>query len=734
MSEYRNGGKNLGRALLCAGTALALSAPAFAQNDVAAETQSQPDSGELTEIVVTARQRSENLMTVPDSITAFNSDQMEARGLSAITDIAALTPNVRLIQEQDISTTQVYIRGIGSNRNQASAVAFAVDGVILPDSDAFTVDLSDAERVEILKGPQGALYGKGALAGAVNITTKRPTNELQAEVKGSFGSDDTYGLYAELSGPLAGETLLGRVSVKYNHTDGYFFNAVRGEGADRDRNIKVAARLIFEPSSTISFDLNGFYVDQKSGVPPYMLVDILGTTGGRLTKSLLDQPIELDSPSTSDREVTALALTSKFDFGFATLTSISAYDRIVAAFDQDLDFTGLNVATSAQDRVTRGWSQELRLTSPDAGRLRYILSAYYQNSRRAVTTSADLDFCYLGLIACPTPPLTESGVLITLPLARTIVKDDQLAGSAQINYSATDRFEITAALRYDQNRPTQRDLLNGGTTKTKFDAWQPKLSLSYKLGDATMVYATYSHGYKAGTFNPPQPATSTIPLIVKAERSVNYEAGFKTTLFGNRMRVTAAGYYTDYSNGQQYYLDIDSGGQATINIDKARLYGFEADVLLRATDALTLNASIGVIESEIRNFDGTSDYRGQPLPNTPSYTFNLGGEYKLPIGADTDLTLRADYARFGKTTFQDFQNPNTSQVISQASYDTVDLRASIDHGSFRISAFGRNIFATKYATSAYSRYLSPLIFLTIGGDPVHPATGAIYGVEARVRF
>ena len=736
---YRNPSSVAARQLL-AGSALpvvmlaALAAFPAAAQQAPPPAAPQGDSIAIEEVVVTSRRREENLLSVPDSVTAFTSQQLENRRLVGIADVAALTSNVRLIQEQDVSTTQVYIRGIGSNRNQASSVAFAVDGVILPDSDASTVDLSDAERVEVLKGPQGALYGKGALAGAINIVTRRPTNQLAIETKASYGSDDTYSLFGEISGPIVGDRLKGRLSAKYNHTDGAFENATRDEGADRDKNLKLAGRLIFEPSDSLSFDLNGYYVDQKSGVPPYMLVDILGTTGGEITKAMIDRDVRLDSPSVSNRTVKATSLTSRLDLGFAALSSITAYDKIKATFDQDLDFTELNVATSAQARNTRGWSQEFRLTSEGDGPLRYIVSAYYQNTRRAIVTSAGLDVCFLGLVPCPTPIKVESGVIATLALAEVSTTNNQYAASGQINYDLTSQLELTAALRYDLDKPVQHDLLRGRRDAAKFDAWQPKLSLAYKPASDLMVYGTYSQGYKAGTFNAPPPPGSAIPLVVDAETSTNYELGVKTSLLAHRIRLTAAAFHTTYDNAQQYHLDLDSGGQATINIDKSRIVGFEAEALARVTHALTLNASFGLIDSKIKDFDGSAQYRGQPLPNSPKTTLNLGGEYAFSVGGDYDVTLRADYARFGKTTFQDFQNPSTNQLLFQKSYDTVDLQAAVEHGAWRLSAYGRNIFSTRYVTSAYSRYLSPLIFGTLQLDPVHPAPGAAYGVEVRARF
>src|SRR5262249_26345824 len=150
-----------------------------------------------------------SLMKVPDTIKVFSPAEIADRQLVQLDDFIHLTPNAKIIREQDIATSELYIRGVGSNKGQASAIAYVVDGVILPSQDAYTMDLSDAEQVEILKGPQGALYGKGALAGVVNIKTRTPTNELQYDGKIDVGSKNTHGLFSALSGPIAGDSLLG---------------------------------------------------------------------------------------------------------------------------------------------------------------------------------------------------------------------------------------------------------------------------------------------------------------------------------------------------------------------------------------------------------------------------------------------------------------------------------------------------------------------------------------------
>src|SRR5882757_2964194 len=449
---------------------------AYAQD---AAQASAGDVGGLQEVIVTARRREENLMRVPDSVTAYTSEQIDSLRLNEIGDFAARTPNVKIVEEQDAATNEIFIRGIGSNRNEASAVAFVVDGVVLPDPDAFSTDLSDAEHVEILKGPQGALYGKGALAGAINITTRRPTTQLEADAKVSYGTGSDFTVYGAAGGPIVGEQLLGRVAVKYRHSDGTLINEFNGRAIDYNNFVKPSLRLIYEPTDVLTLDLAGSYYDQKAGNPPYTLANLIGPpgngTGGIINASVAASPIDHNTPDPSRRKIYDAAFTASYDTGRGMLTYVGAYDKIAFQMSQDLDFTPLQLATAAQTRDTRGWSQELRFTSPDTSRLRYIAGAYFQNTRRYLDTHAGIELCLLGLAGdCSKLPLLPSGTLLPLHLAQNTNYDDQYAGFGQLNYDLTPNLELTAALRYDRDDRGQQDALLDREDKATFHAWQPK--------------------------------------------------------------------------------------------------------------------------------------------------------------------------------------------------------------------------------------------------------------------
>ena len=723
-------------ALVGVACAAALPSPAAAQvNQPASTTAAAREDSDAQDIVVTARLRKERLDRVPDSITAFSSRTIEERSLKGLADYLALTPNAKIVQENDSSSSEVYIRGVGSNRSQAAAIAFVVDGVILPDNDSFNMDLSEADQVEILKGPQGALYGRGALAGVINIRTRDPGNEFGLDAKASIGRYNTYSGFVRVGGPIVQDKLLASVSASYNDSDGVYRNAFDGGSLYKDENWKIAGKVIAKPTETLTLKFQGSAYRQKSGNPPYSGINVLGTTGGEVTSRLAGAPISYDIPNISKRRVYGASVVAELDLGMGVLRSTTAYNRVnFNNPQQDTDTTALSIAVAGATRKSSAVSEELRFTSTDDRPLRYILTGYVQRNKVDRTIDANFDFCFLGLIPCPTPPLTPSGILIPLAVEDTNTKVRESAVSAQVNYDLTPQIELTAALRYDRNQQRRVNNLLAITQKAVFDEWQPKASISYRPSERAMIYATYSQGFKPGTFNPPVAPASIFSEIVKAEQTKNFDIGTKMNFFQRRLLINTSIFYTRYSNTQEFQVDLLSGGILNINIDQSDIHGFEVDMTARPMRGLELSSAFGYVKSTIKKYDRAPAYIGQSLPYQARYTVNLAGQYRFAVTDDVNAMLRVDYARSGKTSYQDFRNPNPNQFLYQKSSDTVDARASLTKGAWTLSAFGKNVLNSKYVDSAYSRWIGSVLFVPLNIDLLLPAPGATYGLEARVRF
>jgi iron complex outermembrane receptor protein len=720
--------------LLTSAGLIAATSPAAAQETAPPAAAQAGDDG-FGEVIVTARRREENLQDVPDSITAFSATAIADRRLERIDDFLAVTSNVRINNDQDTATNNISIRGLGANRNQAAAVAFSVDGVVLPDSDAFTIDLTDVERVEVLKGPQGALYGRGAIAGAINITTRRPTNEWQGEVRGGYGTGDAWRLFGAVGGPLVEDVLLARVSVSHRETDGTIINQFDGRGIDRNRQTRATGRLILTPAPGLEFDFRAAYTDETGGSTWFSRFDVLNQTGGEITQTIASVFPSQDTRSLTERQIVDLSLLINYDAGFGTFTSISAYNDIDVFFMQDLDISPFPMVPNAQQsRVTEAFSQELRFTSPADRRFRYILGVYYQHSTRDIDTNAVLDLCLFS--NCFTGPGGSfvSGGTLAAPLANNRITFNQYAVFGQFNFDITDNVELTAALRYDSNRGRINDYFSAFRTQATFSALQPKLSIAWRPSSEWMFYATYSQGFKSGNFNPAA-AGPAFPRVLGEETSRNYELGFKSTLLDRRLIFNAAVFYTEQLDPQIFQLDPATISQGSLNARRFEIKGIELELSARPVQGLELNATFGWLDAEIDDFNGTAVYVGQQVPNAPKFMLNVGAQYRFPLAGEIRGRFRVDAALVGRQSFQDFQLPANDQLyLYQRSYGTVDAQVGIEGRNWTATAFVRNLFKRDYATSAFSRYIFAAALVPLNSDAVQRDPGRIFGVELGYRF
>ena len=702
--------------------AIVILAPAVAAEPPAPEA--------LEEIIVTARKRAENLQDVPDSITAFSARAIEERRINRISDALLLTPGVHMVSDQDAGTNIITVRGIGTNRNLPASVAFVVDGVVLPDSDAFTADLSDVERIEVLKGPQGALYGRNAIAGVINLTTRRPTEDLEGDLKVGYGRGDTKEISGALGGPLVGDSLLGRVAVNYRDTEGLIENTFTGDEMDHDRNTRVSGRLIWNASDALTFDLRGSYYEQESGALWFSSADVLNTTGGRVGEDLAKIDPAQDDPGFTDRTIMDAALVVEYEAGAGTWTSITAYNDIDLLFGEDLDATPIRAITDTrQDRETRAWSQELRFTSSADRRLRYIAGLYYQNTNRDLNTRTAFDYCFFfGVVCGDAQPFELSGIRVPTQLNELEGEFYQWAAFAQANYDLTDALELTVALRYDEDQRQQLDVLTQRTDEATFSDLQPKVSLAWKTTDDVMLYATFAEGYKSGAFNPPPSPTATYPLVVEQEGTTNYEVGMKSTWGDGLLQANLAAYHTDYEDIQVFRLDLQTGGQVAINANEARLRGVEIELLARPLRGLELSAAYGYTDAEFTDFDGTGNFDGNRLPNTPEYEFDAAARYEHPLRADLMLVTRVDYHLTSSIYYAD------ENVGYSPSFQTVDAQLGVETDRWAFTLWGRNVFDERYVSSIYMRSISPAIYGRLGIDAFQPEPGATYGAELRWRF
>lgn len=685
----------------------------------------------LEEITVTARLRSESFMDVPVAVNVFTEQLINDAKIDKADDFIGLIPNVTISNSQDSGTSFITIRGLTQVRNGESPVAVAIDGVLTTNPAQTIQELFDVQQIEVLKGPQGALYGRNAIGGAIVITTKQPTNEFEGMVRVGTGNGNRVRAQASVSGPVVEDKLLFRVAASHLEYDGYIDNVYLGEKVDEFQDQSARVLLKWLPSENIAVDLRGGYSKTGGGALYFVVNSDLYVGGPDFFGDPDDTsvPIESNIRGIDDREIQDLSAKIDIDTEVGTITSITAWNDVNVRSAADAAPYSRTPADGTQDgRVkTEAFSQELRLTSPGDQPLRYIVGAYYLNLQRNDLLTLGLD---LG------PGILREGIRFGDPINPTFFalladrNSDAYAGFAQVNYDVTEKVEISGAIRYDRDERTQDDLLDdpdAGERSADFSRWQPKVSVTFKPNENFTVFGNYSQGFRSGGFNPPGVKEAAESFIVPVlgvqdifdkETSETFEIGLKSQFMDNRLRINAAAFMTDVKN-QHYFSFISAiGAQIITNIDKVDLWGFEIEATLNAAEGLDLYAAIGMTDSEIKAYQVDPTAVGSWAPYVPKYTFNAGAQYRTPVSGSVDVMARIDWERRGKQYWE----PNN--FAARSSIDLVRARfgfESEDHG-WSLMAWARNLFDEEYNEEFVS------------GGFVQIAQPRTYGVEFTKRF
>jgi iron complex outermembrane receptor protein len=687
-------------ALLIGTSAIALAhAPSFA-----AEPEEQFTG--LEEIVVTSRKREERLQDVPAAITAFSGVGIEDAGIESIDDVTLLVPNLSIANTQNMGTAFINIRGVGQYRNSEPPIAMVIDGVQVTSPNQITQELFDIERIEVLKGPQGSLYGRNASGGAINIVTRQPTNEFEGLVRGTYGKGDDFRAQAVLSGPIVEDKVLFRAAGSYRNYDGQLTNEFLNEKVDFFEEKNFRFKLLAMPTDRLTLDLRASYSDADGGAAWFVPLP-----DGEPNN--FDAPIQADTLGTGKRELQEYALKVDYDLDFATLTSVTSYSSIEEFFFEDLEWLSAPILTADQDLDTETVSQELRLTSNSEGRLRWMAGVYYLDTKRDLVTFVDL----VGIARLPIGNL----------------RDDNRAWAVfgNASYDITDSLELSLGLRYDEDRRKQTDfILGGAVSKATFDELQPKITLSWQATDEVLAYASYGSGFRSGGFN----ATATFGRQYDAEVVTSGEVGFKSTLMDGILTLNGAAFYSDFDNLQQYVLDVNSGGQAIVTVPNAEVYGLELEMQARPTADLQLFASLGLqdskIQSELVGFDPAAvgypagfSFVGKKVPLVYKWSYALGAQYRIPLSDDLSLTLRGDYSGRGGNYWE------ANNLDKQNPVHIVNARATFAYENLEFVVWAENLFGEDYFEEFVSREFAGTI-----QDVGFPGRPRQYGVTATVRF
>jgi len=638
----------------------------------------EPSDAVIEEIIVTARYRAERLSEVPDSITAFTADDIERYRIERINRVAALTPNLRFSDDQEVGVSTLVVRGVRQNRGTGQPpVSFRIDGVSATNNLLTTQELFDIESINMLRGPQGALYGRNAIGGAVLISTRQPTPEAEYRLRLTAAEGQDYTLAGSASGPIRDEKSLYRLSFRLQDREGQLRNTyLDNQFVDYKESMAFRSRLLFHPSDKLTIDLRGQYLDQDGGSGYFM-----PASEGFLPLPPPNPPLlfgnptyEIQSNRIGESFVKSWETSAKFDYdlGWGTLTSITSFTDVDSGNDQDLDQTLVEAIDIIVIDQSETIAQELRLVSRSNIALRWVAGVQYfsQDRFRSLATT---------FIGFPVPPAAQD------------LKIEDIAAFGNLSYDLTGELELTLAFRYDGETPEDT---TQGRSET-FSELQPKASLAYSFREGLLGYVTIGKGFRAGGFNNLAPGSNFLPGFDK-ESLVSYEAGLKTTAFAGRMRSALSLFYIDYSD-QQFFLFDQTGTQANINVGKSEIMGGELEITAMPSETFLINFGLGFTDSEIKEYEDipgvlvpASEILGREVPGAPVWSLNVDLQHTMPLSSTLDLVSRLDYEHRDKTYW------TLDNLDTQSAYDLTNLSIALENERWRARLFVNNLFDEEY--------------------------------------
>ena len=685
------------------------------------------------EIIVTARGREEALIAVPDTITAFDRQDIVAGKLQTVDDIIAATPGVFIINDQDPGTNLISIRGVSTNRNQSPSIAYVVDGLALADPELFTLRAYDLARIEVLKGPQGALFGRSASGGVINMTTADPTKDAGGEATVGIGNGLTWTADAAVNAPLSDKVQV-RLAGSFRDTDGFITNTFLNKKVDGFATRNLRAKLRAELSEATTLKLRFGWADEEGGAAYISSGNVTGLYGGRLAGKALTEPFgDFEGRASRNWWGAQAALESELGNGLrlSWTAGIDDYDK---QFVEELDFRNVPItvfgttypnglAPISQPVGIRAYTSEARLTSPDDGRLRWLAGVFLQRLERDRTD----DF----------------GPLLFGEALRSETRSNQIAVFAQASYNLVPTLEATVALRYDRDARQEQGVgvasgAVSGKREHTFDKWQPKVSLAWRPNPAFTAYATGSIGFKAGGFNPAPFPPVAYQELFPSETTKSLETGIKTALAEGRVRFSLAGFLTDYENFQN---TVFFGNSIVFSVPKVDVHGLEAALQADLGQGFRFHGGAALTESRVGRYlapnptpepgePAVLDLSGNRTPNAPDWTMNGALSWQGNLGA-AKIDGRVSVAHVSRVDFE------IDNILHSPGYTTFDTRLAATVGPWTFDVWAKNLFDQRWAISAFGQQQLPLLLLMQPGGPFDSFTinpGRQFGTSATLRF
>jgi iron complex outermembrane receptor protein len=748
-------------AVSAAWTALLAAAPVFAaEGDVIVAADA---AGDVDELVVTARRREENAQDVPIALTVLGGGTLEKTGAYNVQQLTQLAPSLQF-SSFNPRNTQVNIRGLGNNTGLANdgleaGVGIYIDQVYYSRPAAATFDLLDIERVEILRGPQGTLFGKNTTAGALNVTTRAPSFDFTAQGEATVGDNDFIQAKGSVSGPLIADVLAGRLSVSVTSRDGLADNVTTGEDVNNQNNIAVRAGLLWVPNEAFRLRLTGDYNRQETdccllvfaGVgtslkPAAAQYPALAAGKGYTPASLdpFDRKTDAGAEAHANQEIGGVSAVADWDLGPATLTTVAAWRYWSWDPANDADFTRLAIIERSEnaDEQTQG-SLEIRLASNGTNTVDYVagLYAFWQDIEAEGISLYGADATY-WLLSPLLPANLVDGYRSEFEAASTT---KSYAAFGQLTWHATDQLSVTPGLRYtyEEKEADYASTVSGGlatanptliayklalnrpqayTAEDSDGSFSGQINVAWKPAEALLVYGNWARGYKSGGLNlsglPVDTAGNPVldRAVIEPEETTTYEAGIKSQLFDRRLTANLAVFRSETTNYQANVVDTAGGALRTYldNINEVRSQGVELDLRLAPVGGFTAYTSVSYTDAKYVDYKNgpcplerigaattACDLSGKRLSGVSKWVVSSGAEYEWPVrfgSAEGEA-----YVGFEASYRSSFYSAATVSKYSRIDgYALLNLRAGVrPNAHLDLFAWARNA-----ADEEYFQYIS----------------------------
>jgi iron complex outermembrane receptor protein len=658
----------------------------------------------VSELIVTATKREESVQKVPFTVTALGQVELTRRGAQTIDQAIAFVPGVNYTPN-GANGGAYTIRGVNTSTFIAgtqSPVALYIDDINILDPffPAVTpqMRLFDVNRVEVLEGPQGTLFGSGSLGGAIRIISNKPdASRFQAEtedsVSGVNGGDVGYDVNAMVNVPVVTDKLAIRAVGYYERTAGWIDNTARHD-RDANRGDAEGGRVELKWTPSQDLTLTGSALFEQSRPSDSAFSDY---GDARLQWNGL-------VPNTNFDRTAIYSVSGVYDFHWATLTSISTYADRFENVQADFSFIsgallGLFEPVPVNDvGPSRTFSQEVRLASPDTGRLRWLIGGIYIENHRSILEPIVIPGSG-ALIGAPSD-------LVSLSNEKVQIREEAVFG--EVSYELLPGLTATAGVRVFEDKLHRFQAIGGtfqnpgvNASNVSESSATPKFNLSYRFSPTSMVYLQAAQGYRIGQTNP---ATSDpishqqIPLASSPDSLWNYEIGEKSTFLDGKLLVNASAYWIDWSNIQLNELTVPSGINFIGNAGKARVKGFELEVQARPTERWDLGGSLSLIDARLLSVNPTvAATVGDRLPGSAPFTGVLYAQYTHPLANDASLFLRVDARWVGK----EYSNLMNATSLTFGDYSTVNLRGGVNWRRYSAALWISNALDNKGKTAAF---------------------------------